>query len=71
VVEQAFTGFVALPRRADARMKSWAFGRGATDEEIDAAYRSKAKTAHPDSSGLDVAMHELNEARRKLMERAA
>jgi hypothetical protein len=73
MVEQAFTGFVALPPPASAKSPYEVLGvsPGATDEEVDAAYRQKAKAAHPDAGGSDSAMHELNEARRKVKERAA
>jgi curved DNA-binding protein CbpA len=70
MIERAFTGFVAL-----AAPKSphdiLGVSPGASEEEIDAAFRAKAKTAHSDLGGSDAAMAELNEARRKLKERAA
>ena len=62
MVEQAFTGFVALP----APKSPWdvlGVPRGASQDEIDAAYRQRAKTAHPDAGGSSDAMQALNEAR--------
>jgi curved DNA-binding protein CbpA len=44
---------------------------GATEEEIDAAFRENAKRAHPDAGGSTAMMAELNEARRKLKGQAA
>ena len=71
MVEQAFTGFVALPAPKDHHA-ILGVRPGATEDEIDAAYRQKAKAAHPDSEGGSVeAMQELNEARAALKGRAA
>jgi hypothetical protein len=42
--------------------------RTATPEEIRRAWRDKARTAHPDAGGSDLAMQELNEALRKALE---
>jgi curved DNA-binding protein CbpA len=44
---------------------------GASSDEIEAAYRQKARFAHPDAGGSTEAMQRLNDARRKLKERAA
>jgi DnaJ domain len=65
MVEQAFTGFIALP----APKSPWdvlGVPRGASQDEIEAAYRQKAKTAHPDKGGTPEAMQDLNEARAAL-----
>jgi DnaJ-domain-containing protein 1 len=71
MVEQAFTGFVALPSPKDPHA-ILGVRPGASEEEIDAASREHAKRLHPDVLGGDVArMAELNEARQKLKERAA
>lgn len=70
MVQQAFTGFMALP----APKSPWellGIAPGASADDIDAAYRQKAKSAHPDAGGSAALMHELNEARRALKERAA
>lgn len=40
---------------------------GATRELIDAAYRTAAKSAHPDAGGSDEAMAEINAARERLL----
>lgn len=70
MVEQAFTGFVALPSPKDPHV-ILGVRPGATEEEIDAAFRESAKRAHPDAGGSTAMMAELNEARRKLKEQAA
>lgn len=71
MVEQAFTGFVALPA-PKSPYEVLGVRQGATDAEIDAAYRQKAKEAHPDMPGGSVSrMTELSEARDKLKGKAA
>ena len=72
MVEQAFTGFVALPAPKDPHV-ILGVRPGASAEEIDAAYRQKAKAAHPDNKegGSVEAMQELNEAKAALKGRAA
>lgn len=73
MVEQAFTGFVALPAPRSANDPWGLLGirPGATEAEIDAAYREKAKKAHPDAPGGSVeAMQALNEARAAVKGRA-
>lgn len=62
MMERAFQAFEALP----APKSCWevlGLRPGATDEEIQAAYRTKAKGAHPDAGGSQTAMSELNRAR--------
>ena len=70
MVEQAFTGFVALPAPKDPH-EILGVRPGASAEEIDAAYRQKAKAAHPDKGGSPGAMEELNQARDALKRRPA
>jgi curved DNA-binding protein CbpA len=70
MVEQAFTGFVALEAPNNPQ-EILGVGLGAREEEIDAAYRRKAVTAHPDKGGSARAMAELSEARKKVKEQAA
>ncbi len=70
MVEQAFTGFVALPA-PKSPYEIIGVPRGASVEEIEAAFRAKAKTLHSDTGGNDAAMAELNAARAKLKELAA
>lgn len=64
-VDAAFTGFQALPAPNSARAWWEVLGvsQHASVEEINAAYRSKAKDTHSDTGGSDAAMSELNVAR--------
>lgn len=61
-LEQAFAGYQALPSP-----EQWwtvlGVGMQATRAEIEAAYRAKAREAHPDTGGSDSAMARLNAAR--------
>lgn len=61
--KQAFAGYQALP----APEEWWqvlGVSESASKAEIEAAYRAKAKTAHPDmAGGSDAAMARLNAAR--------
>lgn len=62
LMERAFMGFEALP----APEQWWqvlGLPEGATGDQISIAYRSKARTAHPDQGGSDAAMARLNAAR--------
>lgn len=67
MLERAFSAFVALP--ASPTKRSWrevlGFPPGSKPDRdgIDLAFRSKAKTAHPDAGGSDAAMAALNQAR--------
>jgi hypothetical protein len=70
MVEQAFTGFVALPAPKSA-YEILGIRVDASEEEIESAFRQKAKQLHPNAGGSASAMAELNEARRMLKERAA
>lgn len=60
--DQLFAGFEALPAP-----EQWWQVLGVTPDApphlIEAAYREKAKTAHPDAGGSDAAMARLNRAR--------
>ncbi len=71
MVEQAFHGFVALPS-AKTPWEVLGLQPGATESEIDAAWRSLARVMHPDKAGgSQLAMQDLNEARRRLKAGAA
>lgn len=65
MVAQAFTGFTALPSPNDPYC-ILGIKPGASVDEIDSAYKQRAKAAHPDSGGSVEAMQALNEARKKL-----
>ena len=63
VVRAAFTGLRALPAMADWRAVL-GVDRDADLAEVDAAYRRRAREAHPDRTGSDATrMIELNAAR--------
>ena len=71
-VSEMFAGFMALPApTAGQRKKSWHevlnVPHDAKRDHIEAAYREKAKKAHPDMGGSVEAMHELNEAKREAL----
>jgi hypothetical protein len=72
LVRAAFRGYAALPPPSTATDKPWevlGVTQGATAAEIDAAYRDKAKKAHPDRGGSTERMAELNAARAALLGR--
>ncbi len=62
---EMFTGFTALPSPGAA--KAWwevlGVSQHASADEINAAWRQKAKEAHSDLGGSDAAMSEINVAR--------
>jgi len=61
-LEQAFAGYQALP----APEQWWqvlGVSEHATADQINAAWRDQARTAHPDHGGSDAAMARLNSAR--------
>lgn len=66
MVQQAFTGFVALPSPKKPE-DILGIRQGASHDEIDRAWREKAKKAHPDAGGTTDEMQEINEARRRLL----
>lgn len=68
MVQQAFTGFVALP--SDSPWEALGLKPGAGRAEVEAAYREKAKRCHPDAGGSHEQMARLNAARDELMRRA-
>lgn len=69
IMERAFHG-MALP--APGQSRHWAdvlqVPPGASEEEIRAAYRARAKEAHPDSGGSDSEFAELQEALREALQ---
>ena len=64
MMERAFSGFAALPAPEAERHWSEVLGLSATAsrDEIEKAYRSCAKTTHPDHGGSTEAMAALNVA---------
>ena len=67
ILDRAFTGFAALP--AEARQRTWRevlclVDRHPVDrEDVEIAYRTLARTRHPDRGGRPEEMVELNRAR--------
>lgn len=62
LVRATFQGFAALPAPEPWRTVL-GLGPRPTLDEVQAAYREKAKAAHPDAGGSTAAMSELNAAR--------
>lgn len=69
MMERAFEGFQALPPPTARTERAWwevlGVSERATAEEIEAAFRHRAKMAHPDQGGTTAAMQELLDARNK------
>lgn len=65
MLERAFSAFVALPSSKRTWREVLGFPPQSRPDRdaIEAAYRSKAKAAHPDTGGSNDAMAELNAAR--------
>lgn len=65
-LEQALAGYKALPADTAANWRA-VFGfsedQRVTLDELDSAFKARAKTAHPDLGGTDDAMSHLNRAR--------
>lgn len=70
MVERAFSGFVALPTPEQPH-QILGVRPDASPDEVDAAFREKAKAAHPDKGGSDAAMARLNWARDAMKGKAA
>jgi hypothetical protein len=68
MVQQAFTGFIALPGNSQWDMLG--LKAGSSIAEIETAYREKAKRCHPDAGGSHDQMARLNEARDELLRRS-
>ncbi|OWK35489.1 DnaJ-class molecular chaperone with C-terminal Zn finger domain [Fimbriiglobus ruber] len=68
MVQQAFTGFVALP--SNSPWDVLGLKAGANRSEVEVAYREKAKSCHPDRpGGSHEQMARLNAARDVLLRR--
>lgn len=65
-IEQAFTGYAALPAPGQGTgSRAWeilGIPAGSDEQAVRAAYKAKAMTAHPDRGGSLDAWHALNEA---------
>ncbi len=65
MVDQAYTGFAALPPPERTETPWWEV-MGVSEQDdlwwIEAVYKKKAKELHPDAGGSDQAMAELNRA---------
>ena len=70
MVQQAFTGFIALPSQ-ESPYDVLGVKPDASQEEIEASYRQKAKLLHPDAGGDPEAFRRITEARNKLKGKAA
>lgn len=65
MLEQAFTGFAALPAHTEVDPPWWevlGVMRIATPEVVKAAYRELARIHHPDAGGNGAAMAQINRA---------
>jgi hypothetical protein len=65
-LEQAFAGYTALPAKGQTWRTTLGFApdQPVTREEVDAAFRERARSAHPDAEqGSHDAMASLTEAR--------
>jgi hypothetical protein len=73
IVQQTFSGFVALPPPKDEKPWWEVLGvpQGATTEQIHVAFKDKARSAHPDAGGEGGDMAALNGAREQGLAAAA
>jgi hypothetical protein len=69
MVHQAFSGFISLPSQ-ESPYAVLGVKPDATDAEIEASYRQKAKVLHPDLGGDPAAFRRITEARAKLKAKA-
>ncbi len=71
MVKAAFRGFAALPEKAAGKSCWTVLGiiqtPTTTRDEVETAFRARAKVSHPDHGGTDAAMAELNEARQQAL----
>lgn len=64
IVRATFTGFQALPPPPGGGWRAvLGLGQDATRDEIERAFREKAKKAHPDAGGTTTEMQRLTDAR--------
>ena len=68
MVEQAFRGFVALPPASTPHV-ILGVDANAGRAEVERAFRSKVKQAHPDCGGSNEQMTELLEAKKNMLSR--
>jgi curved DNA-binding protein CbpA len=69
MVQQAFTGFIALP--SNSPWEVLGVKEDANHDEIKTAYREKAKNTHPDQGGSNDQMAKLSAARDAMLRRSA
>jgi hypothetical protein len=72
LVRASFAGFKALPPPPGTKpRRAWTevlgINSNSTKEQIDAAYKERAKKVHPDSGGSTEAFQELNAAREEAL----
>lgn len=63
MLERSFEGFAALPAPDASWPTVLGVGLHASTDEINAAYRNKARDAHPDAGGSIEEMQRINQAR--------
>jgi len=68
-VDQAFAGYAALPAKSETWRSTLGFGPDdiVTEARVLAAFRERARTAHPDAGGTHEAMAALSVARDEAM----
>jgi hypothetical protein len=63
IMERAFTGFDALPAPSSWRQVLGLVNGTPTLDDVEIAYRARARKTHPDAGGSAAAFQELNQAR--------
>lgn len=71
LVRASFAGFKALPAPKGDCWQVLGITKNASRDEIEKAYRTKAKSAHPDAGGSTDGMAKLNQAREEALKATA
>lgn len=72
IAQATFKGFLALPSPPGSHWKDiLGVSSGASAAEIEAAYRTKARAAHPDAGGSTEDMAKINAARDRALKEVA